>query len=99
MLHERMPGHQYELETWVRVSSRPGWPAVGASCSNWRISRLTISSGGITRRPSFRQPLCSSSVPSLIECREVHLPNTVRCCSCASWIFERREVVDGEAVL
>src|SRR5712671_7448522 len=99
MTHVRIPGHQYEWETWVKVSSRPGCPAVGVSCRSWRISRLSISSGGTTRCPSFSQPPCSSSTSSSIECKGLHFSMVARYCSCTSWILEHREVVVREVVL
>src|SRR5712671_3557057 len=82
VIQVRIPGHQYERETWVKVSSLPGCPAVGASWSSWRISRLSVSSGGITKRPSF-----THSSSSLTECVGFHSSMVARCCLCASWIF------------
>jgi len=79
---------------WANVSSRPGWPALGRHVQ-LKDFAFECSSGGITRRPSFCRLFVLRLFLSLTECRGLHSPNTTRCRSCASQIFERREVVIG----
>src|SRR5712672_142000 len=79
----------------MKVSSWPGCPAVGASCRVCRISRLSCSSGGITRCPAF----CHSFWFSWIEYVTLHSFKVVRYFSCASWTFDRKEMVVGVVVL
>src|SRR5712672_2795776 len=86
--HVRIPGHQYSRDTWVNVSSRPGCPAVGASCNVCRISRRRVSSRGITIFSSFNHRL-----GSFASNRVAPQLSRVSCSfCCTSRIFVRREV-------